>query len=81
LDQYNKKEALLDNIATDLKALGADVDDRTWTQKMAAFGKALESGNFFELVTLGSEGGKAVKEVYDIASGIKDIVQNIASMV
>ena len=43
---YDAKLDLLKQLDADLKALGAEVDDRTWSKKFDDFKKALKSKNF-----------------------------------
>jgi len=80
LEGFKKKEQLLDAMAKELVALGADVDDRTWKQKLTGFKKAIESKNAKEIVKLGREGGSAMKQIYSLAKDIKSLATSLASM-
>ncbi len=80
LEGFKKKEQFLVAMGKELVTLGADVDDRTWKQKLTGFKKAIQSKNVSEIAKLGKEGGSAMKEIYSLAKDIKSLTDNLVSM-
>lgn len=81
LEDYQKKEQKVDVLKVELAGLGVDVDDRTWPQKLKGFEKAVDSRNYREIASLGTEGAKAGNEIYGLAKEIKTLAENIQAMV
>lgn len=78
LEGYQKKEELLEIEKSELAVLGADVDDRTWMQKLKGFKKAIESTNIDDIKKLSAGGAGSVNKIYKLAKGIMDLAANIA---
>ncbi|HEY1068613.1 MAG TPA: hypothetical protein VGE52_20985, partial [Pirellulales bacterium] len=77
---YDAKIKNLEELAQDLAALGATIDDRTLVEKFKSIPELVKSKNFKELASTSKDCFDAVKEIYDTCKEIKELVGEIVEL-